>query len=187
MAKFNASILVGSLRKASINLKLAKALTKLGENHFEANFLRIDDLPLFNQDLETNFPPEATRLKNALKASDGILIVTPEYNRSMPAPLKNAIDWASRPYGTNSFARKPIAIIGASVGAIGTACAQHNLRPTLGYLDVILMGQPEGYIHFVKDLIDTDGNIANEDTKKFLQSYVDSFSAWVNRHHCNQG
>ena len=154
MAPFHTAIIVGSLRKASSNLKLAKALMHLGQKNFSGRLVRIDDLPLYNQDLEENFPAPAARMKQEIESADAVLIVTPEYNRSTPGPLKNAIDWASRPWQKNSFARKPGAIIGASSGAIGTACSQHNLRPALAYLEVDLMGQPEAYIHFKKDLID---------------------------------
>ncbi len=176
MAKSKLTIIVGSLRKDSINLKLAKTIAELGLDLFESNFAQIDDLPLFNQDLETDFPASATRLKTVLNAADGILIVTPEYNRSMPGVLKNAIDWASRPYGTNSFAKKPVGIMGTSMGAIGTACSQHTLRPVLNYLDVILMGQPEVYFQYKKETFNT------EETKKFLKNYVDQLAAWVERH-----
>jgi chromate reductase len=186
MSKFTTAIIVGSLRKDSTNLKLAKALAKLGQDKFSAKILEIGDLPLFNQDLEANVPAPVTRLKKEIEGADAVLIVTPEYNRSMPAPLKNAIDWASRPYGKNSFAGKPAAIIGTSPGAIGTACAQHNLRPTLAYLDVILMSQPEAYVQFKDGLIDAEGNISNEGTQKFLQAYVDKFTTWVERHTSTQ-
>lgn len=179
---FTTAIIVGSLRKDSTNLKLAKALAKLGKDKFNAKFVEISDLPLFNQDLEANVPAPVTRMKKEIEGADAVLFVTPEYNRSMPAPLKNAIDWASRPYGKNSFAGKPAAIIGTSPGAIGTACAQHNLRPTLAYLDVILMSQPEAYVQFKDGLIDGEGNINNDGTQKFLQTYVEKFVLWVERH-----
>lgn len=182
MEKFKVAIIVGSLRKDSMNLKLGKALAKLGQDKFEAKFLQIGDLPLFNQDLEANFPEAATRLKNDVSSADAILFVTPEYNRSMPGPLKNAIDWCSRPYGRNSFAGKPAAICGASPGAIGTANSQISLKPTLSYLDIALMGQPELYLHFTDGLIDAEGNITNDNTKKFLQKFVDSFVAWTGKH-----
>jgi chromate reductase, NAD(P)H dehydrogenase (quinone) len=182
MAKYKVAVIVGSLRKESYNLKLAKALVALGKDKFDAQFLQIGDLPLYNQDLEVNFPAQATRLKNEIKAADAVLIVTPEYNRAMPGPLKNAIDWASRPYGQNAFAGKPAGICGASPGSIGTACSQHNLHPTLSYLDIIVMGQPELYLHFKEGLIDAEGNVSNDDTKKFLQGYVDRFAAWIERH-----
>lgn len=187
MTKFKVAVIVGSLRKDSINLKLGKALTKLGKDKFEANFLQIDDLPLFNQDLEADFPKAATRLKSNIMAADAVLFVTPEYNRSMPGPLKNAIDWCSRPYGKNAFAGKPAAICGASPGAIGTACSQSSLKPTLNYLDIALMGQPELYLHFTDGLIDEEGKITNENTKKFLQKFVYAFSAWIAQHASNSG
>lgn len=182
MSKFKTAIIVGSLRKGSTNLKLAKALAALGKDKFDAQVLEIGDLPLFNEDLEKDFPQTATRLKKEIEQADAVLFVTPEYNRSMPAPLKNAIDWASRPYGKNSFAGKPSAIIGTSPGAIGTACAQHNLRPTLAYLDVIMMSQPEAYLQFKEGLIDDNGKISNPDTEKFLQKFVDTFVGWSQRH-----
>ncbi len=185
MAKFNVVVIVGSLRKDSMNLKLGKALAKLGQDKFEAKFLQIGDLPLFNQDLEANFPESATRLKNDILAADAVLFVTPEYNRSMPGVLKNAIDWCSRPYGKNAFAGKPAAICGASPGAIGTACAQNALKPTLNYLDIALMGQPELYLHFTEGLIDGEGNVSNENTKKFLQKFVDTFALWIEQHASN--
>jgi chromate reductase len=183
MTKFKVAVVVGSLRKDSMNLKLGNALAKLGQDKFVANFVQIGDLPLFNQDLEANVPESVTRLKNDIESADAILFVTPEYNRSMPGPLKNAIDWCSRPYGKNSFAKKPAAICGASVGVIGTACAQSSLKPILSYLDIALMGQPELYLHFTEGVIDGEGNITNENTKKFLQKFVDAFAAWVAKHH----
>ena len=176
------AVIVGSLRKESSNLKLAKALIALGKGKFDAQISRIDDLPLFNEDLEKDVPAAVTRLKAEINGADAVLFVTPEYNRSMPGPLKNAIDWASRPYGKNSFASKPGAMVGTSPGAIGTAVAQHNLKGTLSYLDVTLMGQPEVYFQFKPDLIDAEGNISNEDTKKFLAKFVDAFAAWAEHH-----
>lgn len=182
MTKFKTAIIVGSLRKDSINLKLARALAKLGADKFDAQVLNIGDLPLYNQDLETNFPAQATRLKNEILAADAVLFVTPEFNRGMPGVLKNALDWASRPYGKNAFAGKPAAVCGASPGAIGTACAQQQLKPVLNYLDTSLMGQPEMYLQFKEGLIDADGNVSNPDTQKFLQGFVDKFALWVARH-----
>jgi chromate reductase len=179
---FKVAVIVGSLRKESTNLKLAKAFIALGKGKFEANILNIADLPLFNEDLEKDFPAQATRMKNEIAAADAVLFVTPEYNRSMPAPLKNAIDWASRPYGKNSFAGKPGAIAGTSPGTIGTAVAQHNLKGTLSYLDVHMMGQPEMYVQFKPDMIDASGNVASEDTKKFFQKFVDAFAQFVEGH-----
>lgn len=176
------AVIVGSLRKDSSNLKLAKALIALGKGKFEAQISNIGDLPLFNEDLEKDVPASVTRLKNEINGADAVLFVTPEYNRSMPGPLKNAIDWASRPYGKNSFAGKPGAMVGTSPGAIGTAVSQHNLKGTLSYLDVTMMGQPEIYLQFKPGLIDDQGNITNEDTKKFLAHFVESFSNWAKHH-----
>lgn len=174
------AIIVGSIRKDSFNLKLAKALEKLGGGEFSATHVRIDDLPLFNQDLESSPPESVTRLKKEIEAADGVLFVTPEYNRSIPGVLKNAIDWASRPYGSNSFAGKPSAICGTSEGAIGTAVAQSHLRSVVaGFLDSPVMGQPEMYLQFKQGLIDADGNVSNEDTKKFLKKFVDRFVAHI--------
>lgn len=182
MARFKIAVIVGSLRKDSYNLKLGKAIAALGQDVFEARFLQIGDLPLYNQDLEANFPEQAARLKSEIRDSDAVLFVTPEYNRDLPGVLKNAIDWCSRPYGQNAFAGKPAAICGASPGAIGTACAQQSLRSILGYLDMTLMGQPEVYFQFKDGIIDAEGNIASDDTRKFLQGFVDKLILWVDRH-----
>jgi chromate reductase len=175
------AVVVGSIRRDSINRKLAGALAELAKPRDRYAFSRIDDLPLFSQDLEPSPPAAVTRLKGEIEAADGVLIVTPEYNRSIPGVLKNAIDWASRPYGKNSFSGKPTAAIGTSMGAVGTAVAQQHLRSILAYLNVVLMGQPEGYIGFRQDLIDAQGAVADEGTRKFLQGWVDAFSSWVER------
>lgn len=182
MTTFTIAVLVGSLRKDSINLKLAKALSLLMQEKCSSTILKIDNLPLFNQDLEADFPAEATRLKEAIANADGLLVVTPEYNRSIPAPLKNALDWASRPYGKNSLAGKPTALCGTSPGAIGTACAQQALRPVLCYLDTLLMNSPEMYLQFKEDMIQPDGTITNESTRKFLQGFTDQYISWLARH-----
>jgi chromate reductase len=175
------AVIVGSLRRDSINRKLAGALTELAKPKAEFALSKIDDLSLFNQDLEPSPPASVTRLKREIEAADGVMIVTPEYNRSIPGVLKNAIDWASRPYGKNSFDGKPTAAIGTSMGAVGTAAAQQHLRSILAYLNVKLMGQPEGYINFKPGLVDDKGTVTDEDVRKFLQGYVDSFVAWVSR------
>ena len=176
------AVIVGSLRRESINRKLAEALAKLAGPKLEFTYVKIDDLPLFSQDLEPNPPAAVTRIKSQIEAADGVLIVTPEYNRSIPGVLKNAIDWASRPYGKNSFNGKPTAGIGTSGGAIGTAAAQQHLRSILAYLNVVLMGQPEAYIQFKQGLVDDQHNVTDESVRKFLQSYVDTFTAWVDRY-----
>ncbi len=173
------AVIVGSVRKDSINRKLAGALIKLLPPTLTATFVRIDDLPLYNQDLDGTPPPAVVRLKGEVAAADALLFITPEHNRSMPAALKNALDWASRPYGQNLWAGKPAAVAGASIGAVGTACAQQHLRNTLAYLDVATLGQPEVFIQFKEGFVGADGGIANEGTKKFLQGFVDRYAAWV--------
>jgi chromate reductase, NAD(P)H dehydrogenase (quinone) len=182
MAKLKVAVLVGSLRKASFNRKLAKAVEKLMPDGFEFDYVRIDHLPLYNQDFDENYPAECTELKRQIESADALLFVTPEYNRSVPGVLKNAVDIASRPWGTNSFAGKPGATIGISVGATGTGMAQQHLRNILLYLDVPLLAQPEVYIQFKEGLIDDEGNISSEGTQKFLQGFVDKYVAWVTRH-----
>jgi len=187
MSKYIVAVIVGSLRKESFNLKLAKALAALGKDKLDMRILQIGDLPLFSQDLEPSFPAQATRLKNEILAADAVLFVTPEYNRSIPGVLKNAIDWASRPYGQNAFAGKPAAMCGTSPGAAGTACAQQHLKAILGYLDVTLMGQPEVYLQFKDGLIDDNGTVTNEGTQKFLKGFVDKFAVWIERQSTSAG
>ncbi|EHM02042.1 flavin reductase [Acetobacteraceae bacterium AT-5844] len=181
MATRNVAVIVGSLRKDSYNRKLAQALARLAAPGLAFQFLEIGDLPPYNQDLDSAFPAPATRLKDQIRAADAVLFVTPEYNRALPGVLKNAIDWASRPYGRSAFAGKPAAIAGASVGAVGTAVAQQQLRAILGYLDMPTLGQPEVFIHFKEGLVAEDGTITNEGTQKFLQSFVDKFTAWIEK------
>jgi chromate reductase len=181
MARFKIAFVVGSNRRDSINRKLAVALAKLGAGKFDVLWSRIDDLPFYNQDNETPLPESVARFKNELAAADGVVVVTPEHNRSLPAVLKNAIDWAARPYGKNSWAGKPIAIAGTSTGAIGTALAQQQLRQVLGgSLGALVMGG-EVFITFRPDLVDADGNVTNADTRAFLQGFVDRFVALLDR------
>jgi chromate reductase, NAD(P)H dehydrogenase (quinone) len=182
MAKIKVAVFVGSLRKDSFNRKLSRAVEKLApEEGFEFQHVRIDNLPLYNQDLDGDYPAEGKRLKQQVEAADALLFVTPEYNRSMPGVLKNALDIGSRPWGTNSFAGKPGAAIGISVGAPGTSMAQQHLRNVLLYLDVTLMGQPEVYVQYKEGLVDDEGTIGDPDTKKFLQGFVDAYVAWVTK------
>ena len=181
MAKTRVAVFVGSLRKDSFNRKLARAVEKLAPTDFEFNHVRIDNLPLYNQDFDGDYPAEPARLKKDVEAADALLFVTPEYNRTVPGVLKNAIDIGSRPWGTNSFAGKPAGVLGVSIGAIGTALAQQHLRNVLAYLDVPTLGQPEVFLQFKDGLIDDDGGIADEKTRKFLQGYVDTYVAWVNK------
>jgi chromate reductase len=180
MAKLNLAVIVGSNRRDSINRKLAHALARLGAGSFEASFPRIDDLPMFNQDLESNLPAEVVRFKGELARADAVLIVTPEHDRSIPAVLKNAVDWGARPYGKNSWAGKPAFITGTSPGAIGSALAQQHLRSVMIGLGVILLGG-EAYVTFKPDLVDEAGNIADEGTRNFLQGFIDRFATLVQR------
>lgn len=175
------ALLVGSIRQDSYNRRLALAIEKLAPAEFKFKHIRIDDLPLYNQDFDAAYPPACARLKKEVEAADALLFVTPEYNRALPGVLKNAIDIASRPWGTNSFAGKPAAICGISIGPIGTALAQQHLRGSLGYLDVPTMGQPEVYLQFTDGLIAADGTIGPERTQKFIQAFVDRYVQWVRR------
>ena len=177
------AVIVGSLRKDSYNKKLGLTLEKLAKGKMEFVFVDIGGIPLFNQDLEANVPAAVTKMKGEIDAADGVLFITPEYNRSIPGVLKNAIDWASRPYGHSSWAGKPTAICGTSPGAVGTAVAQTHLRSiTSGFLDMPTMGQPEMYITYKEENFDADNNVVNEGTKKFLQGFVDKFAGWVDLH-----
>ncbi len=173
------AVIVGSTRRESINRRLAGALVKLGEGRFEPLWVRIDDLPLFDQDDEKTPLPSVVRFKGEVASADGLLFVTPEHNRGVPAALKNAIDWATRPGGTNVLAGKPVAVAGASPGVISSAIAQQHLKGMLSALTAGVMGQPEAYIRYEKDMIDADGTIANEGTRKFLQGFVDRMVAFV--------
>jgi chromate reductase, NAD(P)H dehydrogenase (quinone) len=181
VAKPQIAAIVGSNRRDSLNRKLARALIGLGASRFDAVILRIEDLPLYNQDHETPLPAAVTRFKNALSAADGVLMVTPEHNRSIPAVLKNAIDWGTRPYGKNAWADKPAFITGTAPGAIGTALVQQHLRSVMAGLGMIVLGG-EAYITFKPDLIDDQGRIDDEATRKFLQDFVSRFAALVARH-----
>jgi len=182
MSQYNIALIVGSLRKDSFNKKLAHALSKMAPKEFTFTHVRIDDLPLYNQDDDANQAASVKRLKSEIQAAQGLLFFTPEYNRSMPGVLKNAIDHASRPYGQSAWAGKPAGVIGISVGAIGTAMAQQHLRNVLAYLNVPTLGQPEAFVQAKEGLFDAAGNIGIEDTKKFLQGWVDQFVAWVKIH-----
>jgi chromate reductase len=181
MNPYRIAVVVGSLRRDSFNRRLAKAVVKLAPAEFSFQELQIGDLPLYNQDDDTNQAEPVKRLKREIAAAQGLLFVTPEYNRSIPGVLKNAIDHASRPYGQNAWAGKPAGVLGASIGAPGASMAQQHLRNVLAYLDVPALCQPEAYIHVKDGLFDEDGNIANDDSKKFLQRWTDQFAAWVKK------
>ena len=181
MAIQKVGYLVGSLAAESINRKLAKALIRLAPEGMEFVEIPFRDLPLYSYDYDEDYPEVARAFKAAIAASDAILFVTPEYNRSIPGGLKNAIDWASRPYGTNAFARKPAAVIGTSPGAIGTAIAQQSLRSVLGFLNAPQMNAPEAYITFTPGMITDDGEVTVEKTADFLRNYMAEFHAFIAR------
>ena len=176
------AVVIGSLRKESINRQLALALAALGPKDFTFEHIRIDDLPLYNQDNDGNPPETVKRLKNEIAAAQGVLFVTPEYNRSIPGVLKNAIDHASRPYGQSAWAGKPAGVIGISGGPIGTSLAQQHLRNVLAYLDMPTLNQPEAYIQNKQGLFDDKGHIGNDDSRKFLQGWMDKYVAWIKKH-----
>lgn len=173
--------LIGSLATASINRKLAKALVRLAPPTLTFTEITFRDLPLYSYDYDADFPKVARDFKDSIKAVDAVLFVTPEYNRSIPGGLKNAIDWASRPYGTNAFTGKPAAVIGASIGAIGTAISQQALRAVLSFCNAPQMNSPEAYIHFTPGLVTDDGSVTVESTEKFLRAYMQSFHDFIVR------
>jgi len=181
MSKYNIAVIIGSLRKDSFNRKLANAIVKLAPPEFTFKQVHIGDLPLYNQDDDANQADSVKRLKNEIRAAQGLLFVTPEYNRSMPGVLKNAIDHASRPYGQSAWAGKPAGVLGASIGVIGTALSQQHLRNVLAYLDVPTLGQPEVFIQVKDGLFDEAGNIG-ADSRQFLQGWMDRYVAWVKKH-----
>lgn len=172
---------VGSLAKGSLNRKLALALARLAPKELVMKEIAIRDLPLYSYDYDADFPAAAKAFKDAIAQVDAVLFVTPEYNRSIPGALKNAIDWASRPYGQNSFTRKPSAVIGTSPGKIGTAVAQQHLRSILSYCNSPQMNSPEAYIHFEKGLIGDAGEVTNESTEKFLRDYMLELCNFITR------
>jgi chromate reductase len=181
MNHFKVGYFVGSLSKSSINRLLANALVRLAPPELELIEIEIKDLPLYNRDHDADYPPVARAFKDAIAAVDAVLFVTPEYNRSIPGALKNAIDWASRPYGTNAFTRKPSAVIGTSPGKIGTAVGQQHLRSILGFCNSPQMNAIEAYIQFEPGLITDDAEVTNEETANFLRNYLAEFHAFTMR------
>ena len=181
MAGYKVGYFVGSLAAKSINRLLAKALVRLAPAELHMTEISYRDLPLYSYDYDANYPPVATEFKNAIASVDAVLFVTPEYNRSLPGALKNAIDWASRPYGTNAFTRKPSGIIGTSPGQIGTAIAQQHLRSILAFCNSPLMNAIEAYIQFEPGLINKDGEVSNDSTRAFLQNYMAEFHGFIGR------
>ncbi|MCL2346068.1 MAG: NAD(P)H-dependent oxidoreductase [Desulfobulbus sp.] len=181
MSQYPIAVIVGSLRQDSFNRKLAAAIARLAPAEFSCKQVAIGDLPLYNQDDDANQAPAVVRMKDEIKAARGLLFVTPEYNRSIPGVLKNAIDHGSRPYGQSVWSGKPAGILGVSVGPIGTALAQQHLRTILACLDAPTLGQPEAYIQAKDGLFDADGNIG-PGSRTFLQGWMDRYVAWVKRH-----
>jgi chromate reductase len=178
---FTVGYFVGSLAKASINRKLAIALTRLAPPTLDLREIPIGALPLYSYDYDEAFPPAGVALKDAIASVDAVLFVTPEYNRSIPGALKNAIDWASRPWGTNSFSRKPSAIIGTSPGKIGTAVGQQHLRSIMAFCNSPLMNAIEAYIEFTPGLITDDGEVTVDSTRDFLANYMKEFHGYITR------
>lgn len=181
MSQIQIAVVVGSLRRESLNRRLATAIARLAPAEFVFRQVEIGDLPLYNQDDEVTPTPAVARLRNEIRAAQGLLFVTPEYNRSIPGVLKNAIDHGSRPYGQSVWAGKPAGILGVSPGAIGTALAQQHLRNILAHLDVPTMGQPEAFIQAREGMFDEAGDIGTA-TRPFLQGWLNQYLAWVRKH-----
>jgi chromate reductase len=172
---------IGSLSSTSINRTLSRALIRLAPDDLEFTEIPIGGLPLYSPDHDADYPPEALALKDAIGASDAVLFVSPEYNRSIPGALKNAIDWGSRPWGQNAWSDKPTAVIGASAGQIGTAVGQQSLRATLSFLNARQMTTPEAYIHFTPGLIEADGEVTVPETEEFLRMFMEKFLEYTTR------
>jgi chromate reductase len=181
MTQYQIAVIVGSLRRDSFNRKLANAIVKLAPSEFTFKQVHIGNLPLYNQDDDENQAESVKQVKKDIESSQALLFVTPEYNRSIPGVLKNAIDHASRPLGQNSWAGKPAGVLGASVGVMGTAMAQQHLRNILAFLGIPTLGQPEAFIHVTDDLFDADGNIG-AGSRQFMQNWMDVYAAWVKRY-----
>lgn len=181
MSQYKIAVIVGSLRRDSFNRKLAGALAKLAPAEFSFHHVQIGDLPLYNQDDDADQAASVKRLKSEIALAQGLIFLTPEYNRSIPGVLKNAIDHASRPYGQSVWSGKPAGVIGVSVGAIGTALAQQHLRHILAYLDAPTMGQPEAFIQAKEGLFEADGSIGAA-SRQFLQGWMDRYVVWVKQH-----
>ena len=181
MQQFQVGYLIGSLSSTSINRLLSKALIRLAPPQLAFTEIPFRDLPLYTPDYDADFPQVARDFKQALSRVDAVLFVTPEHNRSIPGPLKNAIDWASRPYGKNSFARKPAAVIGASPGAIGTALAQQDLRAVLSFCNAPQMNSPEAYIHMKPGLVTDGGEVTEASTEEFLRNYMHELARFIER------
>lgn len=182
MQTYDIAVVVGSLRRESINRRLAQALIDLAPDDFTMRMVRLDDLPPYNQDEEKAPGPAVERLKTDIREAAGVLFVTPEYNRSIPGVLKNALDHASRPYGQSVWAGKPAGIVGASIGAPGASMAQQHLRNIAAYLDMPTLGQPEVYLQVKDGTFDANGQLIKDDVRKFLQTWMDRYAEWVRAH-----
>jgi len=182
MSQYQIAVIVGSLRRDSINRRLGNALMKLGPPEFSFKQLEIGDLPLYNQDNDENQAEPVKRLKSEIAAASGVIFVTPEYNRSIPGVLKNALDNASRPYGQSAWGGKPAGVLGASIGTIGSAVAQQHLRTILAYLDMPTLAQPEAFLQVREGFFDEAGNFASANTASFVQAWMDRYVLWVKRH-----
>lgn len=178
---YRIGVIVGSIAASSINRRLARALMALAPESLECAFIEIDRLPLYDRDRDDAFPEEATALKQAIEGSDGLIIVTPEYNRSIPGTLKNAIDWASRPGGSNSLTRVPVGVVGTSPSAIGTAVGQQHLKSILSYCNAPLMNEIEAFIQYPDGLVDDDDRITVESTRDFLADWMRAYDGFVRR------
>ena len=181
MSNIKIAVFVGSLRAASINLRLARALEKLAPTNVQFEFASLGDIPLYNQDLENDLPASAVALKALIASADGLLFVTPEHNRSIPAALKNAIDWGSRPWGQNSWPGKPGGLLGTSPSSAGTALAQQHLRNILAAEGVNVYTTPEVFLQDTPGLIDDAYTITSDRTRQFLQGWLDGYITWVNK------
>ncbi|UQU62606.1 NAD(P)H-dependent oxidoreductase [Couchioplanes caeruleus] len=181
MTTYRVGYFVGSLSSTSVNRELARALIAVAPDGLEFTEIPIGNLPLYSPDYDANYPAEATALKDAIHRSQAVLFVTPEYNRSLPGALKNAIDWASRPWGQNAFDHIPAAVIGASIGQIGTALAQQSLRAVLSFCNARQMTTPEAYIHYTPEVFPGDGVVADESTKAFLSTFMAEFRDHITR------
>src|SRR5215216_180294 len=181
MTAFSVGYFVGSLAKNSLNRKLATAITRLAPQGLTMREIPIGDLPLYSYDYDADYPPEGRALKDAIASVDAVLFVTPEYNRSIPGALKNAIDWASRPWGENSFARKPSAVIGTSPGLIGTAVGQQHVRSIMAFCNSPMFNAIEAYIQFTPGLVTDDGEVTVDSTREFLTMYMTEFHGFISR------
>lgn len=181
MSNYKIAVVVGSLRKESFNARLGQAIASTLPEGFEAQFIEIGDLPLYNQDEDYTPAPSVARLRQEIKGSDAVIFITPEYNRSIPGVLKNALDHASRPWGESVWQGKPAGVIGVAIGAMGTALAQQHLRNILAALNMPTMAQPEAFIHYNENFFDGQGAVGAQ-SRDFVQNWVNAFAAWVRIH-----